>query len=98
MLPVIGKRTAVSGFVRRADFDYIGKGAASRVFACGKAGDGVNVKDYTLEALNNKLGYVSQKAVMFNGSVNFIEFVFDVKKTDPTQKLPFNFIINLIHN
>ena len=33
-----------------------------------------------------------------NGSVNFIEFVFDVKKTDPTQKLPFNFIINLIHN
>ncbi len=32
--------------------------------------DGVNVKDYKLEALNNKLGYVPQKAVMFTGSVN----------------------------
>ncbi|MGN1378821.1 MAG: ABC transporter ATP-binding protein [Bacilli bacterium] len=31
--------------------------------------DGVNVKDYTQEALNNKLGYVSQKAVMFDGTV-----------------------------
>lgn len=33
--------------------------------------DGVNVKDYTQEALHNKLGYVPQKAVMFSGSVNF---------------------------
>ena len=32
--------------------------------------DGVNVKDYKLEALNNKLGYVPQKAVMFTGTVN----------------------------
>ena len=31
--------------------------------------DGVNVKDYKLEALNNKIGYVPQKAVMFNGTV-----------------------------
>ncbi len=31
--------------------------------------DGVNVKEYTQEFLNNKLGYVSQKAVMFNGTV-----------------------------
>ncbi len=31
--------------------------------------DGVNVKDYKSEALNNKLGYVSQKAVLFTGSV-----------------------------
>lgn len=31
--------------------------------------DGVNVKDYTLEALNNKLGYVSQKAVLFQGTI-----------------------------
>ena len=31
--------------------------------------DGVNVKDYKLESLYNKLGYVSQKAVIFNGSV-----------------------------
>ncbi len=33
--------------------------------------DGVNVKDYRIEELNNILGYVSQKAVLFNGSVNF---------------------------
>jgi ATP-binding cassette subfamily B protein len=31
--------------------------------------DGVNVKDYDLEALNNKIGYVPQKAVIFTGSV-----------------------------
>lgn len=31
--------------------------------------DDVNVKDYTLEQLHNKLGYVPQKAVMFNGSI-----------------------------
>ncbi len=33
--------------------------------------DGVNVKDYKPEALNNKLGYVPQKAVMFAGTVNY---------------------------
>ncbi len=31
--------------------------------------DGVNVKDYTQEFLHNKLGYVSQKAVIFNETV-----------------------------
>ena len=31
--------------------------------------DGVNVKDYDLEYLYNKIGYVSQKAVMFKDSV-----------------------------
>lgn len=31
--------------------------------------DGINVKDYKQEFLYNKLGYVSQKAVMFNGTV-----------------------------
>ena len=31
--------------------------------------DGVNVKDYTLEELHNKLGYIPQKAVMFTGTV-----------------------------
>lgn len=31
--------------------------------------DGVNVKDYSLEFLHNKIGYVPQKAVMFNGTV-----------------------------
>lgn len=32
--------------------------------------DGVNVKDYTQEALHNKIGYVPQKAVMFRGTVS----------------------------
>ncbi|MGN1336950.1 MAG: ABC transporter ATP-binding protein [Candidatus Coprovivens sp.] len=31
--------------------------------------DGVNVKEYRLDKLNNKIGYVPQKAVMFTGSV-----------------------------
>ena len=31
--------------------------------------DGVDVKDYTFDALYNKLGYVTQKAVLFSGSV-----------------------------
>ncbi len=31
--------------------------------------DGINVKEYTQEELRNKLGYVSQKAVLFSGDV-----------------------------
>ena len=31
--------------------------------------DGVNVKEYTSEALHNKIGYIPQKAVMFTGTV-----------------------------
>lgn len=31
--------------------------------------DGVDVRDYTYEALYNKLGYVTQKAVLFSGSI-----------------------------
>jgi len=33
--------------------------------------DGVNVKEYKLEALMNKLSYISQKAILFSGSVNY---------------------------
>lgn len=32
--------------------------------------DGVNVKNYVIESLNNKIGYVPQKAVMFTGTVS----------------------------
>jgi ATP-binding cassette subfamily B protein len=32
--------------------------------------DGINVKDYKLESLHNKLGYVPQRAVMFTGTVS----------------------------
>lgn len=31
--------------------------------------DGVNVKEYDIKALNNKIGYIAQTAVMFTGSV-----------------------------
>lgn len=31
--------------------------------------DGVNVKDYSFDALYDKLGYVTQKAVLFSGTV-----------------------------
>lgn len=31
--------------------------------------DGINIQEYTQEALHRKLGYVSQRAVMFRGSV-----------------------------
>lgn len=31
--------------------------------------DGVNVKEYTQKVLRNKIGYVSQKAVLFTGSI-----------------------------
>ncbi len=32
--------------------------------------DGVNVKDYTFDALYDKLGYVTQKAVLFSGTIS----------------------------
>jgi len=31
--------------------------------------DGINIRDYKLEALHNKIGYVPQKAVMFKGTI-----------------------------
>ncbi len=33
--------------------------------------DGINVKDYKLETLNDKIGYIPQKAIMFNESVKY---------------------------
>ena len=33
--------------------------------------DGINVKEYSSELLYNKVGYVPQKAVMFDGTVNY---------------------------
>ena len=32
--------------------------------------DGINVKDYTQKFLHNKIGYIPQKAIIFNGTVN----------------------------
>jgi len=33
--------------------------------------DGINVKEYDTKALNNKIGYIPQTAVMFTGSVKY---------------------------
>ncbi len=33
--------------------------------------DGINVKEYTEKALNEKIGYVSQNPVIFNGSIKY---------------------------
>jgi len=48
--------------------------------------DGVNVKDMTLEYLNNKIGYISQKAIMFKGSVKENISFGTSKKGKPTKK------------
>ena len=64
--------------------------------------DGVNVKDYTLTALRNKIGYVSQKAVLFSGTVrsnvllgncgkdlkqNFIDSIYTAQAADFVEKM-----------
>ena len=48
--------------------------------------DGVNVKDYKLSALHNKIGYVPQKAVIFTGSVTDNVSYGDNGKEKPTLK------------
>ena len=64
--------------------------------------DGKNVKSYTLKALRNKIGYISQKAVLFSGSVRsniifgdsghdlengFIESVYTAQAAEFVEKL-----------
>jgi ATP-binding cassette, subfamily B, multidrug efflux pump len=45
--------------------------------------DGTNVKEYSFEALRNKVGYVSQKAILFSGSVaSNVAFGTGENKTD----------------
>lgn len=46
--------------------------------------DGVNVKKYRLDCLNNKIGYVPQKAVMFTGTVSENIAYGDNGKPEPT--------------
>ena len=48
--------------------------------------DGVNVKDYKLQELNNIIGYVPQRAVMFTGSVKDNIIYGDNGKKKPTDK------------
>lgn len=46
--------------------------------------DGINVKDYKLETLHNKIGYVPQKAVMFTGTVKSNVSYGDNGKKEPS--------------
>lgn len=48
--------------------------------------DGVNVKDYKLDDLHNLIGYVSQKAVLFSGSVNENIAFGEHKEGKPTEQ------------
>ncbi len=48
--------------------------------------DGKNIKDYKLSALYKKIGYVPQRAVMFNGSVKYNISYGDKKVSDDEMK------------
>ena len=47
--------------------------------------DGINVKEYSQEILHNKLGYIPQKAIMFNGSISENVSYGDNGKEKPNQ-------------
>ena len=49
--------------------------------------DGINVKDYRLELLYNIVGYVPQKAVMFDGTVNYNISYGEAKKKISKEKI-----------
>lgn len=46
--------------------------------------DGINIKDYKIKELHNKIGYVPQKAIMFTGSVKSNVGYGSVNGTKPT--------------
>ena len=48
--------------------------------------DGINVKEYEQKSLYNKLGYIPQRAVMFNGTINENVVYGDNGKEVPTQE------------
>ncbi|MFV0529650.1 MAG: ABC transporter ATP-binding protein [Lachnospiraceae bacterium] len=48
--------------------------------------DGINVKDYTQAALRNKIGYISQKAVLFSGTIRSNIAYGDNGRNDQTQE------------
>lgn len=68
--------------------------------------DGVNVKEYTLKSLRNKISYVSQKATLFSGTVrsnvvfgdaghnieqNFVESVYTAQASDFVEAMKGNY-------
>lgn len=48
--------------------------------------DGVNVKDFKVEELNNRLGYISQKAVLFSGTIKSNILLGENGKEQPDEK------------
>jgi len=48
--------------------------------------DGINVKDYNLETLRNKIGYISQRAFMFSGTIKDNLTLGDTKNLNPSDK------------
>ena len=48
--------------------------------------DGINVKDYKIESLNNIIGYIPQKAVMFSGTVSENVSYGEKNGTKPTKE------------
>ena len=48
--------------------------------------DGINIKEYKEEVLNNKIGYVPQKAIMFDGTVSTNVSYGDNGKDNKTEK------------
>ena len=49
--------------------------------------DGINVKQYDTKTLMNKLGYIPQKAVMFEGSINYNVSYGEAKKKITDKKI-----------
>ena len=49
--------------------------------------DGINVKEYDTKTLMNKLGYIPQKAVMFEGSINYNVSYGEAKKKITDKKI-----------
>jgi len=47
--------------------------------------DGINVKEYTQKSLNNKLGYIPQRATLFSGTVSSNVAYGENGKTPPTE-------------
>lgn len=48
--------------------------------------DGIDVREYNQNYLHNKLGYIPQKAVMFNGSINYNVSYGDNGKEKPNEE------------
>ena len=48
--------------------------------------DGINVKEYTLEQLNNKIGYIAQRPTLFSGTIKSNLSLGEVEGNKPTDE------------